>query len=73
MLWAAVGYQFATLMTVVNNPYAANAIEWAHAWLLVIGALFVGWAVGANGHGRTGMRLLYLTIGCSPSSPSSRG
>ncbi|WP_404392318.1 O-antigen ligase family protein [Humibacillus xanthopallidus] len=63
VLWASVFYQFTTLMAVVNNPYAANAVEWAHAWLLVAGGLLVGWAVGANGHGRTGVRLLYLTIG----------
>jgi hypothetical protein len=63
VLWASVFYQFTTLMAVVNNPYAANAVEWAHAWVLVAGGLLVGWAVGANGHGRTGVRLLYLTIG----------
>ena len=51
VLWASAVYQFATLITVVNNPYAANAVEWAHAWMLVSGALLVGWAVGANGHG----------------------
>ena len=62
VLWAAVGYQFATLATVVNNPYAANALEWAHAGTLVIGALFVGWIVGARGYGRLGMRLIILTI-----------
>jgi hypothetical protein len=62
VLWASVVYQFATLVTVVNNPYAANAVEWAHAWLMVAGSLLVGWAVGANGRGRTGIRLLVGTI-----------
>ena len=60
VLWASAFYQFTTLMTVVNNPYAANAVEWAHAWMLVAGGLLVGWAVGANGYGRMGVRLLYL-------------
>jgi hypothetical protein len=62
VLWASAIYQFATLVTVVNNPYTANAVEWAHAWMMVSGSLVVGWAVGANGHGRTGIRLLVATM-----------
>jgi O-antigen ligase len=62
VLWASAGYQFATLVTVVNNPYTANAVEWAHAWMMVSGSLLVGWAVGTNGHGRLGVRLLVWTI-----------
>ncbi len=62
VLWASAAYQFATLITVVNNPYAANAVEWAHAWLLVAGSVVVGWAVGSNGHGRLGVRLLVASI-----------
>ena len=62
VLWASAIYQFATLITVVNNPYAANAVEWGHAWMMVAGSLVVGWAVGANGHGRVGVRLLIATI-----------
>ena len=63
VLWASALYQFATLLAVVNNPYAANATEWLHAWMTVSGGLLVGWAVGANGHGRAGMRLIIFTIG----------
>ncbi|WP_082619947.1 O-antigen ligase family protein [Terrabacter sp. Soil811] len=62
VLWASVVYQFATLITVVNNPYTANAVEWAHAWMLVSGSLLVGWAIGANGLARVGLRLLIGTI-----------
>jgi hypothetical protein len=62
VLWASAAYQFATLVTVVNNPYSANAVEWAHAWMTVSGSLLVGWAVGANGHARTGVRLVVATI-----------
>lgn len=51
-------YQFATLLTVIVNPYAANLIEWVHAWLLVSGALFVGWAVGRGGRGPLAIKLL---------------
>jgi hypothetical protein len=62
VLWASAAYQFATLITVVNNPYAANVVEWAHAWLLVAGSLLVGWAVGTNGYGRAGVRLLIASM-----------
>jgi O-antigen ligase len=54
-------YQFATLFTVIINPYLLNTIEWFHAWLLVSGALIVGWAVGAAGHARLALSLLVLT------------
>ncbi len=56
-------YQFATLLTVVANPYAANVIEWFHAYLLVSGSLVVGWAVGRAGRGPMAIRLLLLSCG----------
>lgn len=54
-------YQFATLLTVVVNPYPLNTIEWFHAWLLVSGALIVGWALGAAGYARLALSLIVLT------------
>ncbi|MCA5892899.1 O-antigen ligase family protein [Isoptericola sp. NEAU-Y5] len=57
MLWLNAFYQAATLFTVVANPYQANTVEWFHAWLLVGGALVVGWAVGRSGRARIGMSL----------------
>ena len=54
-------YQFATLFTVIVNPYVLNTVEWFHAWLLVSGALIVGWAVGAAGYGRLALSLLVFT------------
>lgn len=54
-------YQFATLFTVIVNPYVANTVEWFHAWLLVSGALIVGWAVGAAGYARTALSLIVFT------------
>jgi polysaccharide biosynthesis protein PslJ len=54
-------YQFATLFTVVVNPYALNTIEWFHAWILVSGALIVGWALGAAGHARLALSLIVFT------------
>ncbi len=53
-------YQFATLFTVIVNPFTANTVEWFHAWLLVSGALVVGWAVGAAGYARLGLTLMLV-------------
>lgn len=50
-------YQFATLLTVVANPYVANVVEWFHAWLLVSGSLVVGWAVARGGRGPLAIKL----------------
>lgn len=55
VMWANAFYQAMTLLTVVANPYLANGVEWLHAWLLVGGALVVGWAVGAAGLARVGL------------------
>jgi polysaccharide biosynthesis protein PslJ len=54
-------YQFATLFTVVVNPYELNTIEWFHAWMLVSGALIVGWALGAAGHAKLALSLIVFT------------
>ncbi|WP_353827026.1 O-antigen ligase family protein [Agromyces sp. SYSU T0242] len=54
-------YQFATLLTVIVNPYLANTFEWFHAWMLVSGALIVGWALGAAGYGRLALSALVFT------------
>lgn len=61
LLWLNLVYQFATLLTVIVNPYVANAVEWVHAWLLISGALIVGWAVGAAGYARTALSLIVFT------------
>ncbi len=53
-------YQFATLFTVIVNPFSQNVIEWFHAWLLVSGALLAGWAIGRAGRARTALILVYL-------------
>lgn len=54
-------YQFATLFTVIVNPYELNTIEWFHAWMLVSGALIVGWALGAAGYARLALSLIVFT------------
>lgn len=61
LLWFNLFYQFTTLFTVVVNPYAENTVEWVHAWLLVSGALVVGWALGAAGYARLALSLMVAT------------
>jgi polysaccharide biosynthesis protein PslJ len=63
MLWLNAIYQVATLFTVFANPYQANTVEWFHAWLLVSGALLVGWAVGRSGRAPLGMTLFLAACG----------
>jgi hypothetical protein len=58
MLWLNFLYQFATLFTVVVNRFTANTVEWFHAWLLVSGALIVGWALGRAGYARLALLLI---------------
>jgi O-antigen ligase len=59
-LWLVALYQAATLLTVIQNPYQANIIEWFHAGVLVAGGLLVGWAVGRSGHVKWGLGLLLV-------------
>jgi O-antigen ligase len=58
MLWLNLVYQFATLFTVIVNPFTANTVEWFHAWMLISGALIVGWAVSRAGYARVALNLM---------------
>lgn len=58
MLLLNLVYQFATLFTVFVNPFAANTIEWFHAWLLISGALVVGWSLARAGYARIALNLM---------------
>lgn len=58
ILWLNLVYQFATLLTVIVNPYVANTVEWFHAWLLISGALIVGWSLGRAGYARLALLLM---------------
>jgi hypothetical protein len=62
MLWLVTLYQAATLFTVVNNVYLANAVEWVHAGFLTAGALVVGWALGRAGRAPVALTLLMVGI-----------
>lgn len=54
LLWFNAIFQAATLFAVVANPFQANVIDWFHNWLIISGALVVGWAVGRSGAGKAG-------------------
>ncbi|QDO87419.1 O-antigen ligase family protein [Ornithinimicrobium ciconiae] len=63
LLWLNAIYQTTTLFTVIQNPFTANRVEWVHAWLLVSGALIIGWAAGRAGLAKTALALLLLSSG----------
>ncbi|MDT0186466.1 O-antigen ligase family protein [Microbacterium sp. ARD31] len=63
LLWLNALYQFATLFTVIVHPYVQNTVEWFHAWLLISGALVVGWAAGRAGYAGLAFGAL-LAAGC---------
>ena len=58
LLWLNLLYQFTTLFTVIVNPQVANTVEWFHAWLLISGALVVGWAIGRAGLAKIALSLI---------------
>ncbi|WP_156138638.1 O-antigen ligase family protein [Microbacterium mangrovi] len=58
LLWFNAIYQFATLITVIVNPFVQNSVEFFHAWLLISGALVVGWGVGAAGYAKLAFNLM---------------
>jgi hypothetical protein len=60
LLWLNLFYQFTTLFTVIINPHVANTVEWFHAWLLISGALVVGWALGRAGLAKTALSLIIV-------------
>lgn len=62
LLWLNAVYQGATLFAVLANPFLANAVDWFHSWLIVSGALLVGWAAGRGGAGRTAVRLFLVAV-----------
>ncbi|MDQ0644595.1 O-antigen ligase family protein [Microbacterium murale] len=60
MLRLNLVYQFSTVFTVIINPFQQNLIEWVHAWLLISGALILGWAIGRAGKAPIAMRLILI-------------
>jgi len=61
IIWLTVIYQATTVFTVIIHPYPANFVEWLHAWLLVAGAILVGWAAARRGYAPAALTLLILT------------
>jgi hypothetical protein len=63
LLWVSVAYQLATAFTVVANHDSAGVVEWFHAWLLVAGAVVVGWSIGRRGLAPAALSLLLGACG----------
>lgn len=63
LLWLNAVFQAATMFTLIANPFLANTVDWFHNWLLVSGALVVGWAVGRSGAGTWGTWLFLAASG----------
>lgn len=49
LMWAGMAYIVASLPTVVLNPYGANAMEWMHEVVLILGSMVVGFTIGKSG------------------------
>jgi O-antigen ligase/polysaccharide polymerase Wzy-like membrane protein len=60
LIWLGVAYQASLVPTVLLHPYLANAIEWAHELVMVLGGLVVGWVVGRTGHASIALRLYVI-------------
>lgn len=60
LIWLGIAYQACLIPTVLLNPYLANAIEWGHELVMVLGGLVVGWVVGRTGHASIALRLYVI-------------
>lgn len=58
LLWLSAAYFAAFGIAVVASPYRVNLIEWPHEFVLVVGALIVGWTIGRRGLARVGLLVL---------------
>lgn len=52
LIWAGTAYLALTAPQLLLNSYAANAIEWAHQVVLILGSMIVGFVVGREGRAR---------------------
>lgn len=60
LIWAGTAYLAAALPTVVLNPYSANIVEWFHELVLVIGSMYVGYAIGRFGRSQLAVSLYII-------------
>lgn len=63
LIWAGVFYLATAIPTQLLNPYAANAVEWAHELFLVLGSLIVGFVIGRADRARLALTL-YVVACC---------
>ena len=62
VLLPALAYEAIILPTVLAHPNAHDSLEWLHRLEMVVGALVLGWAVGASG--RAKQAVTAFLIGC---------
>lgn len=60
LIWAGIAYLASTLPTLILNQYEANFVEWAHSFVLVIGSMVAGYAIGRLGRARQAIGLYVL-------------
>jgi hypothetical protein len=60
LLWTGVVYLALAFPTLILNRYAANAIEWVHEVVLVLGSMVVGFVVGREGKAKLALSLYIL-------------
>ncbi len=60
LLWILCIYQASTILTVIDNPYRSDIIEWVHEAFLVGGSLIVGWVVARAGKARPAVTVYVL-------------
>lgn len=60
LLWLLAIYQATTVLTVVDNFYRSNLIEWIHEAFLVGGSIIVGWVVAYAGRAKAAVTAYML-------------
>lgn len=63
LLWSGAAYLAAALPVQLLHPYAANAVEWLHELVLVLGSMLVGFVIGREGKAKLALNL-YI-VACS--------
>jgi len=63
LLWAGAAYISLAAPQLILNPYLGNAIELVHEFVLVLGSMVVGFAIGRQGRARLALSV-YALAGC---------
>jgi O-antigen ligase len=64
LIWSGSIYLALAVPTLILNPYAENVVEWVHEFVLVLGSLIVGFALGRTGAARAALTC-YVLLCCA--------